>query len=134
MARRRERHLITAHGETRRTPRRLLEPADELPDPLLHPQDTMTRHRTFRARPVRVLAALAAALAIAATSLVVAAAPAPASTASTGLAAASLPSPSTVNEVKPGPQDPKKPPRATADNDQYHSLIFIPGCFDVDTC
>jgi hypothetical protein len=88
----------------------------------------MTRHRTFRARPVRVPAALAAALAIAATSLVVATAPA-----SAALAAASLPSPATVNEVKPGPQDPK-PPRAAADNDQYHSLIFIPGCFDVNHC
>ncbi len=92
----------------------------------------MTRHRTFRARPVRVPAALAAALALAASSLVVAAAPA--SAASTGLAAASLPSPSTVNEGAPQPQGPIKIPRPTADNDQHHSLFFIPGCFEIDLC
>jgi hypothetical protein len=73
----------------------------------------MTRHRTFRARPVRLLAALAAALAIAATSLVGAATTARGSAASTGLAATSLPSPPTVNAGAPNPKGPVEIPRPT---------------------
>jgi hypothetical protein len=92
----------------------------------------MSKHRTSRARPLRALAALAATLAIVAASL--AAPPPPASAASTELAAAWPPPPSTVNEGAPQPKGPIKTPRPTADNDQYHSLFFIPGCFDVYVC
>ena len=81
----------------------------------------MTRHRT------RVPAAMA----IAAASLVAAAAPA---AASTGLAPASLPSPSTVNHGAPQPKGPIKLPRPAADNDQSHSLIFVPGCYAANDC